>query len=482
MIDHNSARNVSDTIVASDMCIGCGICAGICPTQALEMRFNIYGEYVPEETGADCSECHLCLRVCPFWSQQDNEDTLARVAFEHQAGLKVREETGYYLACYAGHSETLDHRAKGSSGGLVRWLLGALLDKGIIDYAVCVIATSVPDRLFEYLVLDHKDMVRQVSKSAYYPVEMSDVIRHILKNEGRYAVVGLPCFLKGLRLAMSTSPLLQRRVSILVGLVCGQTKSKSYAEYLCDLAGGDPRHMTDADFRVKHPSRSTSDYGFCAKCRDGAQKKVTRTVYWSEGVEPVWLTDHFTPMACLNCDDLFAEVADVACMDAWLSEYVHDSHGTSIMLCRTVQIRDLLLEGQKQGELSMKPIEIEQVIRSQQAGLYRKRGELANRLYMYARCGCQRYYPPKRVQPRRDPRALARLQLQLREQIRLQSRQVFADKKTARDVQRALLSRMMLYRGLVSLRRFSLSVRKWLSAHVPGWSFIKRNFKDRGRR
>lgn len=33
------------------------------------------------------------------------------------------------------------------------------------------------------------------------------------------------------------------------------------------------------------------------------------------------------PRACNYCDDVFAECADVTCMDAWLPEYSQDHRG-----------------------------------------------------------------------------------------------------------------------------------------------------------
>ena len=34
------------------------------------------------------------------------------------------------------------------------------------------------------------------AKSRYYPIEMSKVMDFIKNNEGRYAFVGIPCFIK----------------------------------------------------------------------------------------------------------------------------------------------------------------------------------------------------------------------------------------------------------------------------------------------
>lgn len=39
--------NVIDKVVHKSLCIGCGVCAGLCPNHALRMEFNAYGELNP---------------------------------------------------------------------------------------------------------------------------------------------------------------------------------------------------------------------------------------------------------------------------------------------------------------------------------------------------------------------------------------------------------------------------------------------------
>ena len=81
-------HNVCDATVSNELCCGCGVCAGICPEGALKIEWNKYGEYVPIEQAGKCIECDLCLQVCPFWNQPENETTLAEREFGHQNGIQ----------------------------------------------------------------------------------------------------------------------------------------------------------------------------------------------------------------------------------------------------------------------------------------------------------------------------------------------------------------------------------------------------------
>jgi coenzyme F420 hydrogenase subunit beta len=392
-------RNVCDVIVPNDLCIGCGLCAGICPPQVLDMRFNQYGEYIPLENREGClPNCSLCLQACPFWDQNDNEDTLAWQAFSTEPELHHRVETGHYLKTFAGYSLRSEQRLNAASGGLATWFLRTLLEQNVVDRVICVTPNDDSDKLFHFTVLDTPDDISKSAKSCYYPVEMSGIIREILQTEARYAVIGLPCFLKGLRLAMRTNRRLRNRVNVLAGLVCGQTKSKFFAEYLCALGGGDPNGLTKARFRIKDPERPANDYGFYFENESTVNK--SGTIFWLEGMNKAWGRGYFKPNACNYCDDTFAEVADVVFMDAWLDRYINDSQGTNLVMIRRASLMELFEQGQRDGGICLEEIPIEEVIHSQQGVIDIKRSGLAERLGL-AKMWRWRAITIKRVKPSR---------------------------------------------------------------------------------
>jgi coenzyme F420-reducing hydrogenase beta subunit len=72
--------------------------------------------------------------------------------------------------------------------------------------------------------------VRAGAKSRYYPVELSGVLNEIRSRPGRYAVVGVPCFIKALHLVRAAEPVLAERIVLTLGLFCGHSKSARMAE------------------------------------------------------------------------------------------------------------------------------------------------------------------------------------------------------------------------------------------------------------
>ena len=90
---------------------------------------------------------------------------------------------------------------------------------------------------------------------------MSGVIKEIIKTDGKYAVIGLPCFLKGLRLASSQNKNLKEKILIVLGLVCGQMKSKNYTTYLAKMAGIDGE-LSKVNYRGKDKDKPASNFYF----------------------------------------------------------------------------------------------------------------------------------------------------------------------------------------------------------------------------
>jgi len=72
---------------------------------------------------------------------------------------------------------------------------------------------------------------------------------------------------------------------------------------------------------------TANDFGFSFNCTKGNIK--SGTVFWKEGMREVWTNGFFKLNACNFCDDIFAELADVVFMDAWIDPYIYDSKGTN---------------------------------------------------------------------------------------------------------------------------------------------------------
>lgn len=348
----------------------------------------------------------MCLRVCPFADGNLNEEELGKQLFQQISDIKFSDEIGYFQSCYAGYSNIGEQRSQGASGGMATWFLTELLNKNIVDHVICVTTGSSPDPLFQYVVCDNIEQVRLAAKSAYYPVEMSDVLNVVQENEGRYAIICLPCYSKSIRLACKINRKLAERIVFLGGLVCGHAVNRYFAEYAIEKAGGSVKSMERIIFRTKNPSRPATDFGTDCYWRDSDGTVKNSTTYWRQGMDRAWNGFWFVPNPCLYCDDIFAETADIAFMDAWLKEYIRDYRGTNLIAVRSELAARICSEGLTQKAVDLEPCSAKDVIKSQRSVIENKRDGLSYRLWIAQK---KKMAPVKRVQPFKAKGALRRL-------------------------------------------------------------------------
>jgi coenzyme F420-reducing hydrogenase beta subunit len=375
-------------MVGAGLCSGCGACAGGLGEAQARLDWGKDGQLKPVGPKPWMRRREEAFSsICPFSPRARDETRLAEDLFPGAA--HVDPFVGRYRKAFVGHACESGYRERGSSGGMVSWMAAELLKRGLVD-GVAHVARASDGRLFRYVLSRTPDDLHRGAQSRYYPVEMSQILREIASTPGRYAVVGIPCFIKAVQLLRAREPVFRDRIAFTLGLVCGHMKSRHLADSFAWQMGFEPDEMKEIDFRVKDVSRPANWY----RARVGASDGTEREQDWWHLAGGDWGSGFFQNAACDFCDDVVAETADVSFGDAWVEPYASDGRGTNVVVVRSPEILDIASEAIASGEIKLDEVDAQFVHQTQAAGFRQRREGLAYRLALR---GSRRVRPVKRV-------------------------------------------------------------------------------------
>lgn len=413
---------VIELIVKQELCIGCGMCVTVCPNEAIEMQKNEIGFFVVASKTDTCRNEGECLKVCPFnvypGSDVRTESEIRMNYFEKPPNHDYH--LGSYFRTYAGYSHA--NRLSSSSGGIGTWLLVKLFEKKIISKVVVVSGSLTKKDHYEYAIVDNVRDIRNSSGTKYYPVKMDEII-HVIKTDqnNKYAIVGVPCFIKAIRLGQVNSEFLKTNIVFTIGLFCGGLKSSCYTDFLASYAG--TSSFEKPVYRIKHIDKRASFYSFACQ-KQPNNEQLSFPMY---DLGDMWGTGLFKAFACEFCDDLSGELADISIGDAWVEPYKWDGKGNNIVITRSLLSEELINEGIASRELKIDFLNLSKVNESQRGNIYHRHYGLKYRLF-WAR---KMKLPPKRVHSK-FPFCITRALVMLkRMETRRLSHKIWAETKEA---------------------------------------------------
>jgi coenzyme F420 hydrogenase subunit beta len=367
-------------VVSSDTCIGCGACSVISDGKvSVDLNANgIYGANADHLLSLDSETAALVDKVCPFSNQSLNEDELGIPDPSSNQEIQKDIRVGAYTTLIAGRVLDSKYINGSSSGGLTSWLTTKLMENGLIKGVIHVGSASRDDTLFSYTISRTIEEIIRNRKSIYYPTTLTDALLEIKRSKtGPYAIVGVPCFIKAARLIANQDNEIGSQLRYYIGIVCGHMKTKFFAEANSWELGIDPGDIKSVDFRVKDPNGGANQYHFAAESKSS---NLTSSKKASSFVSGNWGHAFFQPNACNYCDDVFAETADIVFGDAWIPRYKEDWRGANVVVARNNHLRNLFIEGSRNGEIEINDLSLNDVVQSQQGGLRHRREGLSVRI------------------------------------------------------------------------------------------------------
>jgi len=244
------------------------------------------------------------------------------------------------------------------------------LEEGIIDGALVTRMKKSDPLEPEPFIARTKGEIIEASKSKYCPVPANIALSEILKQEGKYAVVGLPCHIQGIRKAQRVNKTLNGRIILHLSIFCSGVPNFKATEFLLFKKKLRAEEIKELNYRGEGWPGCMSLY------LKNDKKIVLPYPGYRDGQTNLFLPGLFTPDRCIACTDWFSELADISFGDAWLSEIKkNDNIGTSIIISRTIRGEDILVQMLRKGVIALSPLSADKILESQ-PGFFRKKKQL----------------------------------------------------------------------------------------------------------
>lgn len=338
MDKENHFDKLRNEVIDQGLCTKCGTCMGVCPTKCIIMEDGGI-----RKGAGKCIDCGRCMESCPgkfFDYHKYNKEIYGKE-------YKATGILGTYRNIYVGHSVSETVRRKAASGGIVTEIAAYLIKNGLVD-GVVTVAGSGNGLEFDVRIARSVQEVYDAAQSKYAIIPVNKVIRRIREEKGRYAYIGLPCQVQGIRKAMDNDLLLRERIFIIIGLFCGFNMSFGATEYLIAKSGIKKDEIVGLSYREKRGDET----GFYVT--DGKKE------FFVKKHEYTFLNLFYAPKRCLMCYDYAAEFSDVSVGDAW-----ELGLGWSRVIARTDHGQKILEELHENGAILIQASNQEDIEKSQ---------------------------------------------------------------------------------------------------------------------
>lgn len=340
-----SSQNIQK-VSDSYLCSACGACNAICKKDAIEFKFsNIGRKYA--QVNENCINCGLCKKVCP------SIDT-----YRLTSDIKDRY-VGEIRNVYIGRSTNAAIYQNAQSGGVCTALLTYLFETEKIDGAVvCRMDFGFPPTVKGVVVTSAVELL-ETQKSCYTPVDLLSALK-TCSDFKSLAVAGLPCHIEAVENLMRTSRQFSN-ITYRLGLICDRTLAAGIQDFVCSLSPSNESlkiHWRGKDYRSQQQSFMYKNAPVVLHGKDGSDHMVPRYVR-------TCLKDMFTPPRCRVCSDKLNIFSDITLGDPWGMSGVDWENGDNLIITRTETGEQLLNEALSKGKISIKPADMEEMLRGQ---------------------------------------------------------------------------------------------------------------------
>ena len=354
-----------ESIVGAGLCAGCGLCAGVAPGGPITMRES-EGYNRPVRTGeVPPAQAELIDAVCPG---------INIVHGAEEAGAPRHPIWGPVIDTKLGWSTDGELRRNASSGGGLSSMLVHLLGTGEIDYVVQTAVSEASPVRNALKISTAREDVFVSAGSRYAPSSPLADIAALLDRPGRFAFVGKPCDVAGLRNLARHDPRVDAKVPYMLAFMCAGVPSYKGTDAVLKAMG-----VADSSAVVSFRFRGDGWPGYAtAVLADGTRYQMDYNTSWGT------ILNRFLQFRCKVCPDGIGEFADITFADGWHCDekgypLFEETDGRSLVVTRTAKGAALFAAAEAAGHVASEPVPLAS-LRPMQPFQARRKGLVISRL------------------------------------------------------------------------------------------------------
>ncbi len=259
--------------------------------------------------------------------------------------------SGVVRKSYVGHASDEFIRRNGASGGVITAVLIHLLETQKIAGAICLkVGKSVPYRA-EAVIARTKEEIIACAQSVYSVTPTNVILSKLSKEQGPFAYVGLPDQVASIRKLQQAGHKDALKIKYILGPYTGtQMYFESIRSFLRSHGVHSEREIVDLKYRAGEWP------GYLQiVLRDGRVLKAEKFYY-------NYLIPFFITSSSLQLADFTNELTDISVGDAWNPKYEQQGKGFSVVLSRSTQGEEILLEMSRNNFLALEEIPLQKAL------------------------------------------------------------------------------------------------------------------------
>ena len=277
---------VPATLSLNPLCNGCMACLNACPFDAVRVAQDDYGYYRPQIHATNCTDCGLCVRVCP--------------AIVPPAKTNSGEPD-----CYSFQTTDQQLLQASTSGGVF-----TLLASHMIDQAGAVVGAVWDGVKVRHQTVEQVEDLPRLQKSKYLQSDVGNSfidVRDRLKRGQPVLFSGLPCQVAGLLAFLKKPP----KSLLTVDLLCGNAPSSAFFRSYVRETFGDI-----GAFQFRHKGSTFSGPHTVQATYPDGQKKVLSAR--QDAYQRMYHPHTLCPLHCENCQyQSLPRYGDITIGDFW---------------------------------------------------------------------------------------------------------------------------------------------------------------------